>query len=309
MKIRHLTLLLFTAGTVAACSSEDDLFGTSSSSLKEYVLTASVKKDTPKTRVGFDENGKFYWSKNDKIGVTSTDNATAFDTYTLSAESVGQASGTFTGSSTSEPSGYAVYPYNSNDKVTISDNGTATLTYYLPNSYTYTKVDETFFTASKGEGNSFNAPMWGAVSDGSISMKHLGGVFCIKVKSMPSASGTFKMQTGQKIGNTKFSVVLPGDGSSSTTPELTTTSSTSATYNTVTFTYSGPQQRNQAYSMFLSLQVHTPELFLQLAVRLSMAQKVTPLNEAVFIRLKSVVIRWMAKWCRVRPQLKQPKKC
>jgi hypothetical protein len=237
MKIRHLTLLLFTAGTVAACSSEDDLFGTSSSSLKEYVLTASVKKDTPKTRVGFDENGKFYWSKNDKIGVTSTDNATAFDTYTLSAESVGQASGTFTGSSTSEPSGYAVYPYNSNDKVTISEGGAATLTYYLPNSYTYTKVDETFFTASKGEGNSFNAPMWGAVSDGSISMKHLGGVFCIKVKSMPSASGTFKMQTGLKIGNTKFSVELPGDGT--TTPELTTTASTSATYNTVTFTYSG----------------------------------------------------------------------
>lgn len=109
------------------------------------------------------------------------------------AQGSGTGSGTFDGTVSGEIEGYAVYPYNTNHNITKS-----TLTYNFPDTYTYTKVDEDYFSAAQGQGNSFNPAMWGAIVDGSVSMKHLGGVFCIKIPKMPS-SGTLTFTTDQKI--------------------------------------------------------------------------------------------------------------
>jgi hypothetical protein len=231
MKIKNLFALLLTACVAVACSSEDDFWGFKSSS-KGYVLTASVDNATPNTRVGFTESGTFYWSKGDKLGVTSDNNASAFDVYTLDDASAGEESGTFTGSASSAPAGYAVYPYNTAHKI----SGTS-LTYNLPAAYIYTQVDQDFFTATQGEGNSFNAPMWGAVESGNIALKHLGGVFCVKVKSMPAESGSFVLSAGSKI-NGDFSVDLSAD-----TPVLATSVS-SADDTKVTITYSGATENS-----------------------------------------------------------------
>lgn len=41
--------------------------------------------------------------------------------------------------------------------------------------------------------------MWGSIAESSVQMKHLGGVFCIKISKMPVAAGTLSLIANKKI--------------------------------------------------------------------------------------------------------------
>ncbi len=194
-------------------------------------LEASVSAE--QTRAAFLSTGAFYWQEGDQIGVTTTGNeksvSESFTAFTLkSGAKTGSA--TFEGTITGDISGYAIYPYDAAQKV--SNN---TLTYTFPKEYTYTKVDQTFFPENQ-DGNSFRPAMLASVADNGVAFKHLGGVFCIDVESMPCAAGTITLTTNQKLCGEFTATVTDA------TPELKTADATVTTDNAVTITFSGAEE-------------------------------------------------------------------
>lgn len=111
---------------ITACSNENDeeLISTSTTG----ILSATVEGNHSSTRAGFASDGKFYWSQNDRLGVTTSQNASSFSALSLKNGS-GTASGTFDGTINGTIGDYAVYPYCDNHN--IND---ATLTYNFPTS-------------------------------------------------------------------------------------------------------------------------------------------------------------------------------
>ena len=208
---------------LAACSDEQELASTPSG---EGVLRATVEGASPATRAGFGENGAFYWTTGDQLGVTTTSSSTGFSALTLISEA-GQASGTFDGDISGELGSYAVYPYSASHSLIST-----TLTYNFPATYSYTKVDADFFSATQGEGNSFNPAMWGSIRNGSTQLKHLGGVFCIKIEKMPLTDGILTLTADKAITGT-FTVDLSGE-----TPALTSTA-TASENNAVSIDFEG----------------------------------------------------------------------
>lgn len=222
MKIRSLISLSMAAFMITACSNEEELAFTATKGM----LKATVESNNPTTRVGFDAEGVFYWSTGDALGVTTSTSKDRFNKFTLS-EGSGQASGTFSGTYVGTIEGYAVYPYNESHSM----SGT-TLAYNFPASYTYSKVDTDYFTEIKGTGNSFNPAMWGSISNGSVSLKHLGGVFCIKIEKMPVTSGTLTFTSDKAIAGS-FNVDL-----NDADPIITSTNGNSEN-NTVSISFEG----------------------------------------------------------------------
>lgn len=222
MRTKSLTSLAMAALVLAACSDEQEFASIPSGG----VLTATVEGASPSTRAGFDAEGAFYWTKGDQLGVTTSANTGIFTALTLSDASSGQTSGTFNGAISGEIGSYAVYPYSASHSIS-----NATLTYNLPASYEYAKVDTDYFTETKGEGNSFNPAMWGSINNGSTQLKHLGGVFCIKIPKMPVATGTLTL-TADKAITGNFTATLT-DGN----PVLVSTA-TSSSNNEVNITFS-----------------------------------------------------------------------
>lgn len=160
-------------------------------------LYATVEGSDNTTRVGFDKSGNFYWSEADYIGVNTDQSSEKFKGLGI-VSGAGTGSASFSGEVEGQIAGYAVYPHSESHSVSGS-----TLTYTFPSKYTYSKkVDTDFFSAEQGSGNSFNAPMWGKIDGNSVQFKHLGGVFCVKIDKMPSASGTFTFSADQKINGT-----------------------------------------------------------------------------------------------------------
>lgn len=213
---------------ITACSNENDeeLISTST----KGILSATVEGNHSSTRAGFASDGKFYWSKKDQLGVTTSQNASSFSALSLK-NGIGTASGTFDGVINGTIGDYAVYPYYDNHS--IND---ATLTYNFPTSYTYNKVDADYFTTVQGEGNSFNPAMWGKIVNGAVQMKHLGGVFCIKVPKMPIKAGTLSLIVDKKITGT-FAVNLNDN-----IPVIASTETSTSENNTVTIEFSGATQ-------------------------------------------------------------------
>ena len=213
---------------ITACSNENDeeLISTST----KGILSATVEGNHSSTRAGFASDGKFYWSKKDQLGVTTSQNASSFSALSLK-NGIGTASGTFDGVINGTIGDYAVYPYYDNHS--IND---ATLTYNFPTSYTYNKVDADYFTTVQGEGNSFNPAMWGKIVNGAMQMKHLGGVFCIKVPKMPIKAGTLSLIVDKKITGT-FAVNLNDN-----IPVIASTETSTSENNTVTIEFSGATQ-------------------------------------------------------------------
>ena len=209
MKIKFLFSMAMAATLLAACSNEDQ-WG-DSTPLQEGQLRATMEGTNPATRVGFAESGDFYWSNTDALGVqtepaTGADNTenSTFSEFALNSGG-GTASAVFTGSGTAAT--YAVYPYSEEHSISGSS-----LTFHFPATYDeLTKVDQDFFTTTQGEGNSFNTAMWGAISGQSVTMKHLGGVFCIKFDEMPYASGTLTLSVANKRINGDYTVTLKDD--------------------------------------------------------------------------------------------------
>lgn len=212
---------------ITACSNENDeeLISTSTTG----ILSATVEGNHSSTRAGFASDGKFYWSKKDQLGVTTSGNASKFTALNLTNGS-GTASGTFGGTISGTIGDYAVYPCYDNHSI----NG-ATLTYNFPTSYTYNKVDADYFTTVQDEGNSFNPAMWGKIVNGAVQMKHLGGVFCIKVPKMPIKAGTLSLIVDKKITGT-FAVNLNDN------TVIASTETSTSENNTVTIEFSGATQ-------------------------------------------------------------------
>lgn len=228
MKIRSLISLAMAASLITACSNEEELTSTTT----EGMLRATMEESHPATRVGFDTQGKFFWSQNDALGVTTSSAPTTFTKFTLQ-EGCGQASGAFSGKYSGKIEGYAVYPYNTNHSM----NGT-TLTYNFPTNYTYSQVDTDYFTTEQGKGNSFNPAMWGSINNGSVALKHLGGVFCIKIEKMPLTAGKLIFFADKKItGN--FEVDL-----AAATPILSSQDG-GIPDNAVTISFSGATENGQ----------------------------------------------------------------
>lgn len=190
-------------------------------------LYATVEGSDNTTRVGFDKDGTFYWSGDDKIGVV-TDVNPKFTPLTINS-GAGTGSASFSGEvDGSMDGGYAVYPYS--ESHSVSDYN---LTYAFPSEYTYTKVDTDFFSAEQGDGNSFNAPMWGKIDGNSVQFKHLGGVFCVKIDEMPSASGKVTFSADQKINGT-YDVELSGSE-----PKFEAVAASTESEKSVTITFEG----------------------------------------------------------------------
>lgn len=163
---------------LAGCSNEE-IFQISSDT---GILTAVMEDVAVDTRVGFtDGEAKFFWTENDEIGVTTNASPNIFQKMTLSTGQ-GQGTGTFGGSVSGTPEGYAVYPYVKSYNHTLKDG---TLTYTFPAEYEYETLDAEY-GKTDGTGNSFNAPMWAEVKDLKAWFKHLGGVFAIYVDELPT---------------------------------------------------------------------------------------------------------------------------
>ena len=221
----HAVAACAIAALAVACSSDDETTEKQSGVKETITITAYQPGDEASTRLAFTDKGKAYWHAADKIGVWSNGES-KFSAFDLST-GAGTATASFRGEVMDGAGDYAVYPYNENHKLSGSS-----LTYYLPNSYTYTSVDQTFFP-DDNNGNSFGAPMYGVVSDdNTVSFKHLGGVICIQVDKMPAESGTVKVTEASNQLCGTFTATLTDDA-----PEIKTAQATSN--NSVTFVYSG----------------------------------------------------------------------
>ncbi len=209
---------------VSSCS--EDL-ATIGNGLQKSTIGVSVS--TESTRAAFNKDGSFYWSKDDQIGVMSANNnATAFSCFKLT-KGAGTASAEFTGVGSGSYT-YVVYPYNEGHSLS---NGK--LTYLFPNTYKYEKVDQTFFPTEK-DGNSYNPAMWGKVGDNNnTTLKHLGGVLCVKVDKMPCTSGSVEVSADENMAGKYTATLATGDA-----PALTNTeTSPENPSKIVTITFSG----------------------------------------------------------------------
>ena len=216
---------------LVACTQEETLnneFG-----LKK--LKTEVEGYHTSSRVGFtDKDAAFFWTKGDKIGVT-TSNSSTFQGMTLSGDG-GSATGDFSGSMSGNPSGYAVYPYGQMGRHSVNNDE---LTYTLPASYTYKTLDATY---AKADGNSYNAPMWGKVNNGSVSFKHLSGVIAFEVNGLPeNTSGKFILTASNKINGT-FTANLKDSE-----PVITSEATDVPAEKTITISFTTAEGQNKGY--------------------------------------------------------------
>lgn len=246
MKQFYLTGMLVAAVLLTACNDEDQLAVPSS----EGSLRVTAESNSPSTRAGFAaESGEFYWSEGDQIGVTTSTAPQGFSALTLAANSVGQTSGSFSGAVTGSIEGYAVYPFQENH--TINNN---TLSYYFVSEYAYSKIDADYSTTSQGKGNSFNPPMWGKISNGSVGLKHLGGVFCIKIDELYKGTDLkLILSSDQKINGT-FSADL-----SESEPMIKATTG-GESEKTVSITFSNSEETSGVFYIPAPVGVHTLRL-------------------------------------------------
>ena len=232
-------LLALGAVSVFSCTKENSI-PVQNEELRPVTLRACEESHT---RVGFKKDGAFYWSKGDRIAVTTKASKTTFAELTLDEDCSGQATGTFTGRASSEPEGYAFYPA---DRAESMDGDKITFTY--ASTYAVQNTDQTFFVTPQGTGNSFYAPMWGKIEDGSVTFKHLGGVLCLKVDKMPSTDGKVIVTADQQLYGT-YTVDLSG-----TEPVYET--GTDASRNRVVFTFTAAEKGNPGV-FYLPLPVGT----------------------------------------------------
>ena len=225
-----IAFLSIATAFLCCCSKEDNLSPTTPSSSKHsFTLSAGAAGDD--TRSTFDLDGHFYWLPADAVGVANASGA--FSKLTLNDGSY-TTSGTFSGEIEGSAGIYAVYPYNENHR--IDGN---TLTYHLPDTYTYKDLDHDYFTAgTMSYNNSANSPAYGVISvddegNARTTFKHLCGVLCIRVTGLKSKSGYITLTADRKITG-DFTADLSGSE-----PKISTSSKseTSSTERTVTINY------------------------------------------------------------------------
>lgn len=239
MRNKHLFGMALAAVMTAACSYVDEPVDAPRSG----GLSATVEGSRSSTRAGFAEDGAFYWSNKDYLGVTTSDCMTSFSTLELTSGG-GTAKAGFEGTVLGEIKGYAIYPVS--DYHRLNDK---TLTYHLPETYIYKQVDADYFTTTQGDGNSFNPPMWGSIIDNgnnkAVTLQHLGGVLCVKIPEMPVEAGTFILSADEQItGNFTADLSVSEPVIATPTEEGAAATATSAVSgnNEVTIAFSGASQ-------------------------------------------------------------------
>lgn len=189
------------------------------------VLTIGVV-DEPESRVGFDGTKSFYWHKGDRVGVITS---AGFKEMTLEDRYHRKTFGVFVGNFEEEIGNVVVYPYG--DHV-LADGQ---LTYVLPESYTYTSIDE--------EENSFNPPMAGRIEGNSAFLRHLGSFFKISVTNIPAGGDDMKLIfTADKRLTGEFLADL-----SSETPVIETDDADGSNVVTINFANTVPGNKGAFY--------------------------------------------------------------
>ena len=226
-------LILAIGAAVAVASGCDTEVNPDSELDSGHSITLRVSDS--QTRAIFDPYGHFHWQTGDKIGV-STVGSTELGALALDHTASGNVvTGTepvyFSGNLNGAIGSYAVYPYSASHRISGQ-----TLTYNLPSSYTYSSVDENYYTqGSESYGNSANPPAWGTITSDadelSTELRHLCGVLCVRIDKMPTTDGYVTLTADRKIAG-NFTVDLSAE-----TPELTTSTETATTDNSVTITY------------------------------------------------------------------------
>ncbi len=234
MTNKNFVFVALAAAFATSCST-DDLTEQEQRPTEGKTMTLTASMDENQTRVGMTKDGttaKFYWHKDDKILVQTkkSDGTFSGTEFTTTETATGAASATFTGKVSGTVGQYAVFPYNENHKFTDDK----TLTYHLPNSYTYTTVESNIFSnGSTYPTNNTNMPMLGIIANGKISFTHLAGLAVIRIDKMPAESGTFTVTADKQLSG-DFTV---SDISASGAQIATSTAS--GDNGKVTFTFSG----------------------------------------------------------------------
>ena len=227
-----VAFLCASAAFVCSCSKEENL-STPPLSLEHSITLSAGVAGSDETRAIFNENGLFVWLKNDAIGVATT-GSESLSELKLSSGSF-EPSGQFTGTIKGSLGKYAVYPYNEKHKIKGD-----TLTYHLPDTYTYNNLDRDYYTGGTFYNNSACAPAYGVIDGEEVDgkaytiFKHLGGVLCIRVTELKAGSGYITLTADRKITG-DFTVDL-----NENEPEISTSSEadTTSTERTVTINYS-----------------------------------------------------------------------
>lgn len=158
----------------------------------------------------------FAWSAGDQIAVHSTDGS--YHVLTLLA-GAGEASATFEGEFSGNQNFYAVYPASIKDEV---EYGNGTLKVSMPSSY----------TISGSMGTSSPLPMIAVNDAGTLSFKHVGGVYRLVLDDVPAGTTSIAVTFDRGVtGN--FTVNDPGTAA----PYIATADGAGQT---VTFNLSSP---------------------------------------------------------------------
>ena len=237
MNNKHLTFAALAAAALATSCTSDDLAGQKQSQTgsQTVTLTASID-DKNTTRMGMSKEDNsltsFYWNQKDIILVqVQSDETISGARFATTAED-GATTASFTGDVVGTVGKFAVYPYSESHKFTSE----TALTYNLPATYTYEKVESNIFSKTTNGVTSYptnntSIPLVGKIEDGNIVFKHIGGLAVIRIDKMPVSSGTLKITANEQLSG-DFSIA----DLSVSEPVITTT--TSSDNNTVTFSFS-----------------------------------------------------------------------
>ena len=240
---------LFAASVATSCSSDRFSEGENSGNGegKSVTLTAKVNESDATTRVGMnketDDAVSFYWHSNDAILVQTVNGSTCSGAKFTTETETGKDLAEFTGTveSGSSLGTYAVYPYSDKHSFTLDEqSGTSktVLTYNLPATYTYDKVESGIFSNTDGTSTTYrstsaNMPMVGTITGNAIEFKHIGGLAVIRIDQMPAETGTLTVTANQQLcGNFTISDLSADDAA-------ITTSTATTDNKTVTFSFSG----------------------------------------------------------------------
>ncbi len=237
-------MALFAASMATSCSS-DSLVADGNSGNgegKTVTLTAKVNESDATTRVGMsketDDAASFYWHSDDAILVQTVSGSTYSGAKFTTETATGETSAEFTGTVESGKSlgTYAVYPYSDKHSFTSA----TALTYNLPATYKYNKVESGIFSKTDGTNTTYrstntNIPMVGTIAENAIEFKHIGGLAVIRIDEMPATSGTLTVTADQQLCGDFTISDLSADGAAI----ATSTSATTTDNNTVTIMFGG----------------------------------------------------------------------
>ena len=173
------------------------------------------------SRLAYNELGQFLWTKGDALAVQKNSDFDGFyrceaisgfgtpiaefgcDEYIANTDFAGH---------------YVLYPYvKENGRVHKINPTKGTIDYLFPSTYKYSQPSSEVFSKNKKESYSLNIPMWGVVKPGNdLTLKELGGVFCVKVAAVPTSSKmrqvfTFTTPNNKIAGSVKYAMAGTND--------------------------------------------------------------------------------------------------